>query len=124
MTYEEALLIEKEFLNDFIGNHMEFSKFKGKANFWYLNLAKKHKLKSVNKTTLKIDDNYNEINEKFDKKKYQQEYNKKNKEKIAQQSKKWYQDNIFNVKLYKRMHGIKVRFKKRMLDENTEQKDK
>lgn len=55
MTKEEALKIEIEFLKSGCYDHVEFSKLKGKGEFWYLNLGKKYNLRVNNKHIIKRD---------------------------------------------------------------------
>lgn len=110
MTKEEALLIEQEFLYEFVGHHKQFSKFKEKGEYWYSNLAKKYNLKLENNNSFA---KLYERKKRQSNPKYQIEYNKKyyakNKKKIQRRAKKRRQENPEEKKIQDRKHYLKYR---------------
>lgn len=108
MTKEQALEFEQEFLNGDYVDHKQFSKFKGKGEFWYLNLAKKYNLKLKNNKFSK------QINKHNNTQSYQCNYRTKNKEKLANYKKEWKHKNRFKVKIHNRLYYMKLKFRERM----------
>lgn len=113
MTKEQALEFEQEFLNGDYVDHKQFSKFKGKGEFWYFNLAKKYNLKYIKNNKLPKQINKQNGTQSYQRE-YQREYRTKNKEKLANYKKEWKHKNRFKVKIDKRLYKMKLKFRERM----------